>query len=147
MIKTGYSQSLFKYLNTAMNVQKHFQYLALFGGISLIGLAIDVFIFNILVALSAHIFYASIFSSGCAIAFVFFTSADRLFDSVGDYLPQKFCMYLTYQIILILGVSAALAHIHASDIPLISHQFVLKFLPLPFTFTCNAIATFILLRK
>ena len=130
-----------------MRTQKRSQYVARFGGISLIGLALDFLIFNILVALHAPIFYASILSIGCAVVFVFFTSAYVIFESAGNFLPHKFCLYLAYQIFMMLGVSATLAYIHASEIPLISNQFALKFIPLPFTFTCNSLVTFILLRK
>lgn len=130
-----------------MNDKKPSQYVVGFAGISLVGLAIDVFVFNILVIMGAPIFYASILSICCAVAFVFFTSAYRLFESSGNFLFQKFCLYFAYQILMMLGISATLAYIHASGVPLISHQFALKFLPLPFTFTCNALVTFILFRK
>tara|TARA_B100001059_G_C17434362_1_gene379555 strand:- start:147 stop:539 length:393 start_codon:yes stop_codon:yes gene_type:complete len=130
-----------------MNDRKRSQYVVSFAGISLVGLAIDVSVFNILVFMRAPIFYASILSICCAVAFVFFTSAYRLFESAGNFLFQKFCLYLAYQVLMMLGISATLAYIHAIGMPVISHQFALKFLPLPFTFTCNALVTFILLRK
>lgn len=134
-------------MNLARNAQKLSRYVARFGSISLIGLALDILIFNVLVTLQVQIFYASIVSIGCAVAFVFFTSAYRLFESASTFLFHKFSVYLAYQMLMMLGVSATLAYIHASGIPLISHQFALKFLPLPITFTCNALVTFLLLRK
>ena len=134
-------------MNKEMSAQKLHQYLARFGSISLIGLTLDILIFNVLVTLQIQIFFASLISISCAIAAVYFTSAYKLFAHASTFLFRKFFLYFVYQMFMMLLVSAALDYIHASGIPLISNQLVLKFLPLPFTFTCNALVTFLLLRK
>ena len=130
-----------------MNILKFYQYLTRFGSISLIGLTLDILIFNVLVTLQIPIFLASLISISCAIVAVYFTSAYKLFEHASTFLFHKFFVYTAYHMFMMFLVSATLNYIHANSIPLISHQLVLKFLPLPFTFTCNALVTFLLLRK
>lgn len=134
-----------------MKYQTKFQnaaiYLTQFGGISLIGLVVDFALFNILMTLNFQVFEASLISINFAIVVVYFTSANRIFHNKSSKLVGKFVIYAAYQAIMMFAVSLMLAYIHSLEFPIISNQFALKFLPLPVTFSCNALITYMLMRQ
>lgn len=129
-----------------MHFKVFINYLTGFGAISIIGLAIDFALFQLLLITKLSVFWSSCFSIFCAITFVFFFTANNLFFHEQRHRYLRFAIYVIYQIIMMIIVSAVLNHIHISQIPVFSHPLLLKLLPLPFTFSLNSLVIFLLLR-
>ena len=130
-----------------MYLKSIFNYVSGFGLISLIALCIDVALFQILLYFELKIFWASCISIVAAITFTYHMSARRLFSNSHRFLIKKFSIYAIYHFTLMIIVSGIISVIHKSQIPIISHPLSLKFILLPFTFCCNAVVTFLLLKN
>ena len=130
------------------SIHRATEYLKSFSKISILGLLLDVFIFNLLIFFQlAAVFEASVLSIFCALVFVYFSTAYKVFSLESTFLFGKFLIYVGYQVLMILVISASLEYVHSLHLPVLSHPVVLKLLPLPFTFVCNAMVSFLLLRK
>lgn len=84
-----------------------------FVGISGIGWIIDFTIFNLLNLIFRNVTINNVISSGIAVCFVFMLSTRKTFvqKENGLNLKWKFVIYIIYQVVLILLMSVALAHI------------------------------------
>lgn len=130
------------------SIHRATEYLKSFSKISILGLILDVLIFNLLIFYQlAAVFEASVISIFCAVVFVYFSTAYKIFSLKSTFLFGKFFIYVGYQVFMMILVSASLEYVHGLDLPIFSHPVVLKVLPLPFTFLCNGLVSFLLLRK
>jgi putative flippase GtrA len=88
-----------------------------FGLVSGAGLAGDMILFALLRRAGMGNLAANAVSAGCAVAFVFFVSAHRVFFTPGRRLWAKFLVYLAYQALAVWLASLAVAFL-APRLPL-----------------------------
>ena len=113
-----------------------------FAFLSGIGLVIDLAIFASLVHFGVRPGYANLVSASLAVAFVYFSSAKRIFEYHGEFLLLLFLFYAAYQVAAVLAASFAVDRLAMAGFkPIIA-----KLLILPVTFTANYLSMSVLLR-
>lgn len=97
------------------------------------GLALDVALFMMLVALGVRAGYANAFSAAVAVTFVYVLSTRYVFNYNGRFLLPLFLAYITYHTVAVgLASWAVDAIVLMGALPVVA-----KALVLPVTFTCN----------
>jgi hypothetical protein len=113
-----------------------------FALLSGFGLTIDLGVFASLVHYGVRPGYANLVSASLAVAFVYFSSAKRVFQYHGEFLALLFLLYAAYQVAAVLAASFAVDRLVMVGFkPIIS-----KLLILPVTFTANYLSMSILLK-
>jgi putative flippase GtrA len=104
-----------------------------FALVSGVGLAIDVGLFLILLAVSLRAGYANMLSAAAAVTFVYFVSTRHVFAYNGRFLIHLFVVYAVYQLVAVTAASWAVDLI----VRLGFSPVVAKVVILPVTFTAN----------
>jgi GtrA-like protein len=113
-----------------------------FAALSALGLGIDVGVFSVLVYCGLRPGYANLVSATLAVTFVYFSSANRVFQYHGRFLVSLFLLYAAYQVIAVLAASFAVDRLVVIGFwPITS-----KIMILPVTFTANYLFMSVLLK-
>jgi len=115
-----------------------------FGGVSLVGLGIDVLGFTLLMLVVAQPWLANLISASAAVTFVFFASVRHIFRYQGGGLFSRYLLYVSYQIVAVAAASALIAWIYAvTRFPAL----ICKAAILPLTFSANYFAMRLLTQE
>lgn len=105
-----------------------------FGGVSALGLAVDVLVFLVLTANAVGPLLANLLSAGLAVTWVFFASVRHVFGYQGTALWSRYLLYGLYQVVAVIAASVLIDWLfHATTLPAL----VCKVVILPVTFTAN----------
>jgi GtrA-like protein len=115
-----------------------------FGIVSGVGLALDLALFLVFIAVGINPGYANFLSASAAVTFVYFVSTQKVFKYRGQFLFVKFIIYVAYQVFAIAAASWVIAAL------IVQWKFtpaIAKLAIIPVTFSVNYLVMHVLTSK